>query len=146
MKRYALLVIALSVATVSCAATTAPVLASAGPGLSARRAPAAARGGDAEPLAIDVYPRIASDGDQVSVRMRIEPNELSRSVEVSWWSTDGLGGSRVMEIDGDRAAIRYEFPIKRIDAGDYEVSAVLLRSDGTRIRRSVSVMVVGRGF
>jgi hypothetical protein len=146
MKRHAPLAIVLSIVTVSCAAMTAPLLASAGPGPDRRQAPVAARVASAEPLSIDVYPRVASDGDQVSVRMRIEPNQLSRSVEVSWWSTDGLGGSRIMEIDGDRAAIRYEFPIKRIDAGEYEVSAVLLRADGTRVRRSVPVLVVGRPF
>ena len=111
-----------------------------------RPAQAVSRGGEAEPLEIDAYPRIVSDGGQVSVRMRIEPHALSRSVEVSWWSTDGLGGSRTMEIDGDRAAIRYEFPIKRIDAGEYELSAVLVRADGTRVRRTVPVLVVGRGF
>jgi len=109
------------------------------------RAAAAARPADAEPLAIDVYPRISTEGP-VSVRLRVEPNALSRNVEISWWSTDGLGGSRMLEVDGDRAAIRYEFPIKRIDPGEYEVSAVLIRSDGTRVRRSATVFVVGRAF
>src|SRR5687767_6057577 len=120
MNRKAVLAIVLSVATVSCAATTAPVLANVSAGTRGRPATPITRGGEAEPLAIDVYPRIASSGDQVSVRMRIEPDVLSRSVEVSWWSIDGLGGSRLMEIDGDRAAMRYEFPIKRIDPGEYE--------------------------
>lgn len=98
---------------------------------------------NAAPLTIDAYPRIVTDGP-VSVRLRVEPHALSRSMEVSWWSTDGLGGSRLLEIDGDRAAIRYEFPIKRLDPGEYQVTAVLLRSDGTRIRRSVTVLVVDR--
>jgi hypothetical protein len=111
---------------------------------AAAAAPAARATGD-EALAIDVYPRISSDGP-VSVRLRIAPNVLSRTVEVSWWSTDGLGGSRQLEIDGDKAAIRYEFPIKRIDPGEYEVAAVLIRSDGSRIRRSASVLVVGPAF
>jgi hypothetical protein len=33
-----------------------------------------------------------------------------------------------------------------MDAGEYEISAVLTRSDGTRIRRSATVLVVGRLF
>jgi hypothetical protein len=103
------------------------------------------RSATAEPLTIDVYPRVVTDGP-VSVRLRVEPNALSRTMEISWWSADGLGGSRTMEIDGDRAAIRYEFPIKRIDPGEYEVTAVLTRSDGTRVRRTVNVIVVERGF
>jgi hypothetical protein len=146
MTRQALLAIVLSIGAVSCATATAPVLANAGAGARVRPVAHVAHRGEADPLAIDVYPRIATSGDYVSVRMRIEPNELSRSVEVSWWSTDGLGGSRLMEVDGDRAAIRYEFPIKRIDPGEYEVSAILTRSDGSRIRRTVTVLVVGTGF
>ena len=145
MSRQTLFAILLSVAATSCGATTTPLLANASPGFGVRPSTAIVRGVQGEPLAIEVYPRIASGGDTVSVRLRVEPNELSRTVDVSWWSTDGLGGSHLMEIDGDRAAIRYEFPIKRIDPGEYEVSALLIRSDGTRVRRTVTVLVVGRG-
>jgi hypothetical protein len=123
--------------------TLSPLHASSDAPAGAPAAPA--RAAAAEPLAIDVYPRISTDGP-VSVRLRVEPNALSRNVEISWWSSDGLGGSRMLEVDGDRAAIRYEFPIKRIDPGEYEVSAVLIRSDGTRVRRSATVLVVGRAF
>lgn len=123
-------------------ATSDPLVAGARPGgseASAPRHPSAT----AEPLKIEVYPRIVTDGP-VSVRLRVEPNALSRTMEVSWWSADGLGGSRMLEIDGDRAAIRYEFPIKRIDPGEYEVSVVLTRSDGTRVRRSATIIVIDR--
>ena len=125
--------------------TSFPLLAESRAAGESRPAVVGERASDAEPLSIDVYPRIATDGP-VSVRLRVEPNALSRNVEVSWWSTDGLGGSRLLEIDGDKAAIRYEFPIKRIDPGQYEVSAVLIRSDGSRVRRSATVLVVGREF
>ena len=125
--------------------TSPPLLAESGLAGESRPAVARERASGAEPLSIDVYPRIATDGP-VSVRLRVEPNALSRTVEVSWWSTDGLGGSRLLEVDGDKAAIRYEFPIKRIDPGEYEVSAVLIRSDGSRVRRSATVLVVGRDF
>ena len=126
------------------AAVSSPVLADSDAPAGASR-PAAQRADGAEPLSIQVYPRIANNG-YVSVRLRVEPNALSRTMEVSWWSTDGLGGSRMLEVDGDRAAIRYEFPIKRIDPGEYEVSVVLTRADGTRVRRSATVLVVGRDF
>lgn len=126
-------------------APASSVVAESRPGGSPTSSPAEERPADAEPLTIDVYPRIVTDGP-VSVRLRVEPNALSRRMEVSWWSTDGLGGSRMLEVDGERAAIRYEFPIKRIDPGEYEVSAVLTRADGTRVRRTVTVLVVERGF
>ena len=125
------------------AAVASPAMADSG--APAGTARAAQRADGAEPLSIQVYPRIVNNG-YVSVRLRVEPNALSRTMEVSWWSTDGLGGSRMLEVDGDRAAIRYEFPIKRIDPGEYEVSVVLTRADGTRVRRSATVLVVGRDF
>jgi hypothetical protein len=126
-------------------ATASPLVADSRSGGAPESTSARERPDDTEPLTIDVYPRIVTDGP-VSVRLRVEPNALSRNMEVSWWSTDGLGGSRLLEVDGEKAAIRYEFPIKRIDPGEYEVSAVLTRSDGTRIRRSATVIVVDRGF
>lgn len=126
-------------------ATASPLVAETRPGGSPNRPTSGDGPTAAEPLTIDVYPRIVTDGP-VSVRLRVEPNSLSRTMEVSWWSTDGLGGSRMLELDGDRAAIRYEFPIKRIDPGEYEVSAVLMRSDGSRVRRTATVIVVARPF
>jgi hypothetical protein len=147
MTRQTLLPLLSSLVAVSCvAAASAPLLAEAASRPGTRPATAVQRApGNAEPLSIDVYPRIVSDG-YVSVRLRVEPHAMSRNLEVSWWSDDGLGGSRLLEVEGDRGAIRYEFPIKRIDPGEYEVSAVLIRSDGTRIRRSATILVVGRGF
>lgn len=136
---------ALTTLSILSLATASPLVAETRPGGSPNHATPGGRPSTAEPLTIDVYPRIVSDGP-VSVRLRVEPNALSRTMEVSWWSTDGLGGSRMLELDGDRAAIRHEFPIKRIDPGEYEVSAVLTRSDGTRIRRTATVIVVAHGF
>ena len=95
-------------------------------------------------LGVDVYPRIAMAGDGASVRVRVEPSVLSRSVELSWWSGDGVGGSHLITLDGDRAARRYDMPIKRLDPGHYEVTAVLLRADGSRIQRRTTILVVGR--
>jgi hypothetical protein len=106
--------------------------------------PAGAAGNRAaEPLTIDVYPRIMSAGGHASVRLRIEPNALTRTVEISWWSGDGLGGSHQISVDGDRGPIRYQFPLKHIDPGEYEVSAILTRVDGSRVRRTTTIVVVG---
>ena len=93
---------------------------------------------------LDVYPRFAMAGDGASVRVRVEPSVLSRSVELSWWSDEGVGGSHLITLDGDQAARRYDMPIKRLDPGHYEVTAVLLRADGTRIRRATTILVIGR--
>ena len=132
-------------ALLTMAAVASPVMADSDAPAGASRPGGVAQADDAEPLWIQVYPRIVNNG-YMSVRLRVEPNALSRTMEVSWWSTDGLGGSRTLELDGDRAAIRHEFPVKRIDPGEYKVSAVVIRADGTRIRRSATVLVVGRDF
>lgn len=144
MKYHALVMLAALTSTSCAAVASAPVLADARVGAAAvRPVSATVRAPQSDPLEVSVYPRIVT-GDYASVRLRIEPHALSRHVEVSWWSEDGLGGSHRVQVDGDRAAIRYEFPIKRIDPGVYDVTAVLTRADGTRIRRTTSVRVMGR--
>lgn len=144
MTYQALAAVLATLTTVSCAGIpSSPVLADVGPGVAARLASGRSVASKANPLEIDVYPRIVTD-DYASVRLRVEPNELSRHVDVSWWSEEGLGGSHLVQVDGERGAIRYEFPIKRIDPGEYDVTAVLTRSDGTRIRRTTTVRVMER--
>jgi hypothetical protein len=101
----------------------------------------------AEPLEIDVYPRIASAHSDAWVRLRIEPDPRSRSVDLEWFSVDGGGGAHLITLEGERAAVRHQFPIKRLAAGEYEVTAVLTRNDGTTVRRTATVRVVGpEGF
>src|SRR5262245_20591371 len=112
MKRHAGIVVIFAALTgVSGAASAAAqTLASANPRMTSAAAPARhTRVPAADPLLLDVYPRVMAEGGQARVRLRIEPNELSRGVEISWWSKDGIGGSHFVEVDGDRAFTRYEF-------------------------------------
>jgi hypothetical protein len=96
-----------------------------------------------EPLEIDVYPRITSAQGDAWVRVRIEPDARSRSVDLEWFSADGGGGAHLITLEGERAAVRHQFPIKRLAAGKYDVTAVLTRNDGTTVRRTTTVLVVG---
>ena len=97
----------------------------------------------AEPLEIDVYPRITSANSDAWVRVRVEPDPRSRSVDLEWFSADGDGGAHLITLEGERAAVRHQFPIKRLAAGEYEVTAVLTRNDGTTVKRTATVLVVG---
>jgi hypothetical protein len=137
MNRSAWVVVLIGLAGAACAAAPTPRL-----GIS--RLPMPTESAVRESLGVDVFPRIAMAGDAASVRVRVDRSVLSRSVELSWWSGDGIGGSHLITLDGDRAARRYDMPIKRLDPGHYEVTAVLLRADGTRIRRSTTILVLGR--
>jgi hypothetical protein len=144
MKCQPWIVVLMAIAAASCATAPRPRLGMAVLPASLAPVPATGQRGTPDPLGITVYPRMTFGDGTASVRMRVEPSVLSRSVEVSWWSTDGLGGSHLITLDGDRAARRYDVPIKRLDPGHYEVTAVLMRADGSRIRRSTTILVIGR--
>jgi len=143
MNRHAWIVIVIGLTGAACAVAPRPQLGIAAEAMSSAARPATASQAASDPLRLEIYPRITTADGAASVRVRVEPSVLSRSLELSWWS-DGIGGSHLITLDGDRSARRYDMPIKRLDPGHYEVTAVLLRADGTRIRRSTSILVVGR--
>ena len=144
MTRQPWIVALIAIAATSCASAPRTRLGLAVVPASIAPVPAPAKPGASDPLGLAVYPRVTIGDGHASVRMRIEPDVLSRSLELSWWSTDGLGGSHLIALDGASAARRYDVPLKRLDPGHYEVTAILLRADGTRIRRSTTILVVGR--
>ena len=58
---------------------------------------------------------------------------------------DLSGGSHAITLDGARAAAAHSFAIKRMTPGEHVVTAILRLNDGTEIRRTATVMVVGVG-
>jgi hypothetical protein len=110
-------------------------------------APGAREQEKGDPLQLDVYPRFTTAQSDAWIRLRVEPDARSRSIELEWFSAEGGGGAHLINLEGERAAVRHQFPIKRLSAGEYEVTAVLTRNDGTRVRRTTTVTVVGpEGF
>ena len=107
--------------------------------------PARAIARAADPLAIVVATRIAPEPAEVLVRTRVEPDARSRELTIEWWTPEGFGGSHLITLPGDRAATWHNYFIKRMEAGEYEVAAVLKRNDGTTIRRKLTVTVIGEG-
>lgn len=105
---------------------------------------AAAAAGGSEPLAIHVRTRMAREPADVLVRARVEPDPRSRELTIEWWSADGIGGSHLISLAGDRSATWHDYFIKRMEAGRYEVAAVLKRNDGTEVRRTITVIVLDR--
>ena len=47
---------------------------------------------EADPLQLDVYPRFTSEHSDAWIRLRIEPDARSRSIELEWFSAEGGGG------------------------------------------------------
>ena len=108
-------------------------------------APVHAAAGPKDPLAIVIATRFAPEPGEVQVRTRVEPDERSRELTIEWWTPEGFGGSHLITLPGDRAATWHTYFIKRMEAGEYEVAAVLKRNDGTEVRRKLTVTVVGEG-
>ena len=108
-------------------------------------APDRAAAGPKDPLAIVIATRFAPEPAEVQVRTRVEPDERSRELTIEWWTPEGFGGSHLITLPGDRAALWHTYFIKRMEAGEYEVAAVLKRNDGTEVRRKLTVTVVGEG-
>ena len=99
-----------------------------------------------EPLAINLSHHVASEPAQVTAHVRVEPDTRSRTLTIEWWAFDDLvGGSHLISLEGDRSAIHYYYPIKRMEAGEYVVTAVLTRDDGTQERRQTKLIVSGEG-
>jgi hypothetical protein len=144
MRRYFAAIVLGALASTSCAGAIQGIATASAATMAATPAVApASRRPHAEPLEIDVYPRIASAHSDAWVRLRIEPDPRSRSVDLEWFSADGGGGAHLITLEGERAAVRHQFPIKRLAAGEYEVTAILTRNDGTTVTRTATVLVVG---
>jgi hypothetical protein len=98
-----------------------------------------------QPLTLSLSSQMVAEPAQVSVHMRVEPDTRSRSLLVQWWTLDGVGGSSLIELDGERAAVRHTYPIRRMEAGEYMVTAVLIRNDGSQVRKQLMMTVVPNG-
>jgi hypothetical protein len=99
----------------------------------------------AEPLAIKMSHYMATAESDLVVRMRVEPDALSRELVVEWVADDLSGGSHTITLEGARAASSHQYSIKRLTAGAYVVTAILRRSDGSEIKRAANVTVLGLG-
>ncbi|MEQ1757249.1 MAG: hypothetical protein ABL986_02950 [Vicinamibacterales bacterium] len=97
------------------------------------------------PLTLALSTNVAPAPAQVTARISVEPDARSRSLTVEWWSEDGAGGSHGVSLDGERAAARQDFSIKRMEAGTYIVRAVLVRDDGSIVKKESNLVVVGEG-
>jgi hypothetical protein len=148
MHRQAL-ILCVAISAASCALAAdgpARIGGSVMPGVAAPMTPSA-RQWQPQPgqaLNLDVYPRMILARSDAWVRMRIEPDARSRSVLIEWESADGDAGNHLIQLDGGEAPIRFDFPLKRMTPGAYDIVATLRRSDGTRVVRATTLTVYGR--
>lgn len=143
-----LAILLLAVTTASCATALSDVHVSADPsiGVLPRTAHVVRAAAAREPLTISVSHHVINEPAQVTAFVRVEPDARSRSLTIEWWTMDDLvGGSHLITLEGDRSATYHSYPIKRMEAGEYDVMAVLTRDDGTKVKKQTKVIVTGEG-
>jgi hypothetical protein len=96
-----------------------------------------------EPLTVNLSARISTIGSDVIVRARVEPDARSRELTIEWVADDLSGGSHAISMAGERAARTHHYPLKGMAPGQYQVTAILRFNDGSEIRRSSTLMIVG---
>ena len=138
MARATWLVMAAALAVPGCTATVRAHEISTNVPPAARSMPSTA-----DPLAVRVYPAIATAQSDAWVNVRVEPDRRSVSLMIAWLSDEGGGGSHLITLEGANAAVRHQYPIRGLDAGDYQITAVLTRQDGTRVQRTTRLLVTG---
>ena len=117
----------------------AAVIAKGQQGEPAAKAPRASN----DPLTVEVWPRVAVERGGAFIRTRVQPDARSRALTIEWWTPDFVGGSHLISLEGDLSASRHEYVIKGLAAGEYVVTAVLKRNDGTQVRRETRLLVAG---
>lgn len=111
--------------------------------LVALTVPVAATAKDDPPLTMTLSTHVATEPAQVFVRVRVEPDARSRELSIEWWSQEGVGGSTSKTLSGDQEKPRHEYIIKRMEAGEYVVTARLTRDDGSQVKQETKVLVRG---
>lgn len=111
--------------------------------LLALTVPVAATAKDDPPLTMTLSTHVATEPAQVFVRVRVEPDPRSRELSIEWWSQEGVGGSTSKTLSGDQEKPRHEYIIKRMEAGEYVVTARLTRDDGSQVKQETKVLVRG---
>ena len=96
-------------------------------------------------LTMSLSANIAVARNEVTVRMRVEPDARSRELIIEWVADDLSGGSHAISLEGSRAAPSHRYTLKHLAPGQYTVTAILRRNDGTEARTESSLLVVGIG-
>lgn len=126
-----------SQAAMACAAAWAVLAGTAGAAETSPKEP--------DPLAIKLSATVSAARNEVTVRARVEPDARSRELVIEWVSDDLAGGSHLIALEGDRAAASHRYTLKHLTPGQYVVTAILRRNDGTETRRQSELWVVGMG-
>ena len=94
---------------------------------------------------MQVSPAMSFAPANLVIQTRLEPDADNRAMEVIAESDDFYRSS-AMQLDGDRAPRTARIEFRSLPPGEYQVTAVVIGSDGQRraaARSSVNVMETG---
>jgi len=98
--------------------------------------------GAKEPLSMQVSPAVSFAPADLLIRTRLEPDVDNRGMVVIAESDDFYRSSEI-QLEGDRAPRTVTFEFRSLPPGEYEVTAVVIGTDGQRravARSRVNVM------
>jgi hypothetical protein len=101
--------------------------------------------GAKEPLSIRVSPATSFAPANLVIRTRVEPDADNSAMEVVA-DSDGFYRSSAIQLEGDRAPKTATFEFRSLPPGAYEVTAVVIGTDGRRravARASANVIESG---
>src|SRR6266404_5045473 len=84
-----------------------------------------------EPLTMQVSPALSFAPANLVIRTRLEPDVNNRAMEVIAESVEFYRSSAI-QLEGDRAPRTAMFEFRSVPSGDYEVTAVVIGTDGRR--------------
>ena len=91
----------------------------------------AALGAAGDPVSVRVNPTVSVAPTVLAIRVNVVPQSENRALEIVVDSDDFYRLSRV-QLDGDRAPLVNTLTIGSVPAGDYEVTATVIESNGKR--------------
>jgi hypothetical protein len=104
-----------------------------------------AAAGAKDNLSMRVSPTISFAPANLVIQTRVEPDTANRGIEVVAESIDFYRSSEI-QLEGDRSPRTVTFEFRSLPAGEYEVRAVVLGTDGVRrslARSRVNVIETG---
>jgi hypothetical protein len=83
-----------------------------------------------EAVSVTVRPAVASARGNARLQVLVAPNDRNRAL---MWEVDGVNyyRSSTMQLDGASSPRSYVFVVRDLPAGEFEVRAVVHRSDNT---------------
>jgi hypothetical protein len=96
-----------------------------------------------QPITVSIYPAVALARGEANLKIFVQPNDQNR---VLAWEVDGPSyyRSSTAALDGAESPRSWFFSVKNLMPGNYQIRAVVRRSNNSESVASTSLRVIGR--